>query len=87
MPKLQPVENTPQGKLFASLLRGCPNCKGNQGFFAGARGGVAQDIMCRNPTCRMEFNVCEAFGWADQTGKADGERFDFFRRYPGWQPR
>ena len=82
---MQPIEDTAQGHLYRSLLRGCPACKSGRGFFAGPRGGAALNIMCRNPNCRMEFNVCETFGCADRGGKADSERFDFFHRYPGWQ--
>lgn len=87
MPKMQPVEDTAQGHLYRSLLRGCPACKSDQGFFAGPRGGMAQNVVCRNQSCRMEFNVCESLGWADRTGQADAERFDFYHRYPGWRPK
>jgi hypothetical protein len=76
--------------LFERLLKSCPECdsKNGLGFFAGPRGGASQNIMCKDIECRAEFNVTAIAifrsGFADYSGKASKERYEFFTQFPVW---
>lgn len=70
-----PVEETEEGKLFAIIGgRGiCPDCS-TRGFIPGPRGGMSQNIYCKNSMCRSAFNLTRftpSTGIVQRIGKAD----------------
>lgn len=54
----RPLNETDEYKLFeiVHLKDTCPDCDGN-GFYGGPRGGMSQNIFCRNVKCRSGFNL------------------------------
>lgn len=71
-----PVMQTEGGKLFAEISQDiCPDC-GGRGFYAGPRGGMSQNIYCRNRACRSAFNVTQfngSEGTVERIGKQTPE--------------
>lgn len=74
------VNDTPEGRLYARILHECPACKSQIGFYAGPRGGISQNIFCKNEECRMSYNVTPRVRWAEILGVANLDRYRFVTR-------
>jgi hypothetical protein len=64
----------------------CPQCGAPYGFFKGPRGGMSQNIYCKNADCRQGFNVTALTpteGIAERIGPADAEQYKWLKeKYP-----
>jgi hypothetical protein len=80
---MPPVQDTPDGKLYAQIVKACPSCKSKSGFYAGPRGGMSQNIFCKNATCRASFNVTRVVGVAEELGPAALDHYEFVRNRYG----
>jgi hypothetical protein len=78
--------------LFDQLKSGCPSCCKSDGFYAGPRGGMSQNIFCMNALCRAEYLVtvvATGVGFATASGTADLRRYAFaIDQHEGarWEP-
>lgn len=54
----RPLSETEEFKLFVKVYteNQCPDC-GSKTFYGGPRGGMSQNIFCRNVKCRAGFNL------------------------------
>jgi hypothetical protein len=66
----QYVEDTPQGKLYASLWKRCPDCGVKPPIWVeGPGGGACTNIYCGK--CGEGYNVAPIVQFAEKIGQSD----------------